>query len=423
MWREELDDTGLGHHGDKTTTGAVCYSSMQDSYWFGMPALLRQGDRVGICPSCGQPGKIAEGTPRMSYGGLYVAFDKALVICGCPPGSNRLIARTGDWLGPGEPPHPYEPSHIVLARMNGETRAEPEQHAQAAKKKDKPAPLPLPAVIYQTKNRMDDYDAKDMHHGDLDVLALRNQFRLDVDTVSTKVNAYTLRLVNPLNPYGIPSPYAMPETQKQMPAVSREEAAALMFDEFRELAKLFSFQGPYRDVIMEMITHMQENTGTPYSSPLLDRALKEQILNDQSEQSSLLRIKKVISRYVNTEYSFYPLKDKEKFKDEIGNYSVLPKFDRNTDYTNGLVITVHDTWSTHITLESLEVNGDSYRAKVHYRIQDHFGLDDTDVLDPLYQKFRLFRLWFALQRWDLYGYKPFITEINATVEISGRRGE
>ncbi|WP_436876936.1 DUF3289 family protein [Siccibacter turicensis] len=33
------------------------------------------------------------------------------------------------------------------------------------------------------------------------------------------------------------------------------------------------------------------------------------------------------------------------------------------------------------------------------------------------------RLWFTLQRWKTYGYRPFITEINATVEISGRRDE
>jgi uncharacterized protein (TIGR03034 family) len=87
------------------------------------------------------------------------------------------------------------------------------------------------------------------------------------------------------------------------------------------------------------------------------------------------------------------------------------------------VITVHDTWATHITLESLEVTGESFRAKVHYRIQDHFGLDDDDVLDPLYREFRIFRLWFTLQRWDECGYRPFITEMSATVEITGGRNE
>ncbi|MCP5950524.1 DUF3289 family protein, partial [Klebsiella pneumoniae] len=105
------------------------------------------------------------------------------------------------------------------------------------------------------------------------------------------------------------------------------------------------------------------------------------------------------------------------------NKAVLPKFDRQIDKTNGLVITVHDTWSTHITLESLEVTGDSYRAKVHYRVQDHFGLDDADILNPVFHQGRIFRIWFVQQRYVKYGYRPFITEMNATVEISGRRGE
>ncbi|WP_119195848.1 DUF3289 family protein, partial [Klebsiella pneumoniae] len=96
---------------------------------------------------------------------------------------------------------------------------------------------------------------------------------------------------------------------------------------------------------------------------------------------------------------------------------------RQIDKTTGLVITVHDTWSTHITLESLEVTGDSYRAKVHYRVQDHFGLDDADILNPVFHQGRIFRIWFVQQRYVKYGYRPFITEMNATVEISGRRGE
>ncbi|MEZ2604542.1 DUF3289 family protein [Kluyvera intermedia] len=116
-----------------------------------------------------------------------------------------------------------------------------------------------------------------------------------------------------------------------------------------------------------------------------------------------------------------PITPKGNFKDLSG--TVLPKFDSLVDCTNGLVITVHDTWATHITLESLEVDGDSYRAKVHYRIQDHFGLDDDDVMNPVFRQFRIIRLWFVLQRWQEYGYKPFITEMNATVEITGVRGE
>ena len=429
MWRDEIDGIGQGHHGDKTTTGATCYSSLQESYWIGSPATLSKGDKTGVCPACGKTGSIGEGTMKRQIGTVPVALDGAVINCGCPRGTNRLIARAGTWLGPGEPPHAYEPMHVVLARMNSETTAEPEQHAQAAKKKDKPAPLPLPVLIYQTARKMDDHQAEDMRHGDLDILTLRNTFRLDVDEDSMKVNPRTLKLKDPADPFAFPSRYVHPDFQpKPMPLVSREEAAALMFDEFRELAQVFSFHGPYKNIITEMITHLQGNSGRPYSSPLLDRALKEQILGDHSEESSLLKIKDALEDAVNYEYGFIPLDKKDDLYDEEGIFqtvgsSVLPQFDRLIDRTNGLVISVHDSWSTRITLTSLDVEGDVYRAQVHYRIQDHFGLDDADVLNPLYREFRIFRLWFALQRWDEYGYRPFITEMNATVEITGRRDE
>jgi len=42
-------------------------------------------------------------------------------------------------------------------------------------------------------------------------------------------------------------------------------------------------------------------------------------------------------------------------------------------------ITVHDTWATHITLKSLHINNDRYQAVVHYKVQDHFGLDVDDI--------------------------------------------
>lgn len=313
--------------------------------------------------------------------------------------------------------------------------AEPVQHAQAAKgaaspssaAKTVPEALPLPARIYTTQRAMDDYDAKDMHYRDLSEDVLKERFGLR--DISAKVNPYTLTLIpdTPVSTYGGFYPGGLTEKDKPV-VVSRDESAALMFDEFRELAKVFSFHGPYKDIITEMITHMQENSGRPYSNPLLDKALEEQIINDISEQSSLLKIKIALKAAINYEYGYIPRDEVYDLVDEKGNLqeingAVLPKFDRQIDKTNGLVITVHDTWATHITLESLEVKGDSYRAKVHYRVQDHFGLDDADIQSPVYRIGRIFRIWFVLQRYIEYGYRPFITEMNATVEISGRRGE
>ena len=287
-----------------------------------------------------------------------------------------------------------------------------------------PEPLPLPALIYQTKRQMDDYQAKDMQSADLDILTLKNRFHINMDDVSLKINPETLELKDLEDRISLNSPYAIPGLHTRKPIkVSYQESGALMFDEFRKLAKVFSFHGEYKNVITEMINHMQSNSGIPYTNPLLDKALEKQIKSDHSDKSSLLSIKDVIADVIDFEYKFIPLKRKKEFEARINQEAILPKFDQLIDRTNGLVITVHDTWSTHITLESLVVTGDTYHAKINYKVQDHFGLDDQDIQNKIYREFRIFRLWFVLQRCKQYGYKPFITEMNATVEISGRRND
>lgn len=403
------------YHLDKTRCGGRILSGAEDET-YDIGGVVRQQARVGDPVTCG----VHEGRYRIcggmgdtyEVGGVVKEWAGSIESYSSCPCKSRFV--------------PTVTTHTYDYNCNSGLAAEREQTARKKKLIEAKAkglePMPIPALIYRTKNQMDDYQAPDMLHGDMDVLALRNVYHIDVDNVSAKVNPWTLKLKPEPATGALYSPYAMLDSEQQMPSVSRDESARIMFDEFRELAKVFSFQGAYKDVITGMIDHMQENTGTPYSNPLLDRALKEQILNDHSSDSSLLGINKALKSAINTEYGFIPLVDEGKFKDEIRK-TILPMFDRPIDRTNGLVVTVHDTWATHITLESLEVNGDSYRAKVHYRVQDHFGLNDDDVQDAFYHQFRIFRLWFALQRWDLYGYKPFINEMNATVEINGVLGE
>lgn len=405
------------YHLDKTRCGGRILSGAEDET-YDIGGVVRQQARVGDPVTCG----VHEGRFRIcggmgdtyEVGGVVKEWAGSIESYSSCPCKSRFV--------------PTVTTHTYDYNCNSGLAAEREQTARKEKLIEAKAkglePMPIPALIYRTKNQMDDYQAPDMLHGDMDVLALRNMYHIDVDNVSAKVNPWTLKLKPEPATGALYSPYAMLDSEQQMPSVSREESARIMFDEFRELAKVFSFQGAYKDVITGMIDHMQENTGTPYSNPLLDRALKEQILNDHSSDSSLLSIKKTLNKTIDYDYGFIPLAFESSFREDIKKLGVvLPKFKQAIDNTNGLVITVHDTWATHITLESLEVNGDSYRAKVHYHIQDHFGLNDDDVQNSFYHQFRIFRLWFALQRWDLYGYKPFITEMNATVEISGRQGE
>ena len=66
--------------------------------------IVRKGDKTTPCPKCGKLGTIANGEGKALYGGLPAAVDRCEVLCGCPPGSNKVIAPAGQWLGRGPSP-------------------------------------------------------------------------------------------------------------------------------------------------------------------------------------------------------------------------------------------------------------------------------------------------------------------------------
>src|SRR5471030_3405803 len=82
---------------------------------------LRIGDKTTACPKCGKPGVITEGHSWVILDGLAAAVDGAEIMCGCPPGTNRLVAPAGQWMGSKPAPEP-------------DFMTQPTQHAQAAKK-------------------------------------------------------------------------------------------------------------------------------------------------------------------------------------------------------------------------------------------------------------------------------------------------
>ncbi|WON77163.1 YPO3983 family protein [Serratia sp. UGAL515B_01] len=278
--------------------------------------------------------------------------------------------------------------------------------------------LRFPCTVFRTQRRMDDYGADDMRCGDLSETQLKNDFKLN--HVSSKVSPYTLTLAKQLKlrayGYGFEA-----DTDLESKKITRQECANILFDEFRSLSKQVSFYGPYQKLIGKMIDHMQTGNGVPFRDILLNAALKEQILDDKTKRSSLLKIKQSLSKNIDWKNKCYPALIVDEIRKPILD-SVLPKFDRLKDRINGLGITVHDTYATHITIRSLQIDNDRYRAVVHYNVQDHFGLDNDDI-----RKFRnyslLFRIWFVLQRFNQFAYKPFMTNMEATVEITGARND
>lgn len=279
------------------------------------------------------------------------------------------------------------------------------------------AALQFPCTIFKTQKRMDDYGASDMRCGDLSASQLKTHFRLA--DVSTTVDPWTLTRKRLHQAH--PRAYAMVNRlSAPQQTLTRRECAAILFDELRQLSPMFALYGPYKYLIGKMIDHLQYGNGTPFASPHLDRALREHILGDKTDNSSLLRIQKSLVDMIDWEQKIYPKERIKELTDAI--YEIkLPKFDRWQDNFNGMGITVHDTWATHITIKSLQIYNDNFHAVVHYKVQDHFGLDVEDISTFKFNQFRFFRIWFVLQRYSLFGFKPFMTNMEATVDILGER--
>ncbi|MEW9683069.1 PAAR domain-containing protein [Pseudomonas sp. TE50-2] len=94
MYRVSLDGKGQAVDGDVTTTGAICIAS-GEGYICDGRKVLRVGDSTTECPLCCQPGVVVEGYLGWISDGQPLAMDGSLVACGCPNGSNRVVAPLG----------------------------------------------------------------------------------------------------------------------------------------------------------------------------------------------------------------------------------------------------------------------------------------------------------------------------------------
>ncbi|HCJ7623542.1 TPA: S-type pyocin domain-containing protein [Enterobacter hormaechei subsp. xiangfangensis] len=124
------DNYGRGQalENDRTTTGARCIASITDSTEFGR-RILRVGDKTTPCPRCGKQGVIVSGELRVSFHGVPVAVHGSEVHCGCPPGSNRVIAPAGQWLGRGRDP-------VDVAREEHAARLAAEKQAEEKRREE-----------------------------------------------------------------------------------------------------------------------------------------------------------------------------------------------------------------------------------------------------------------------------------------------
>ncbi|WP_313108135.1 hypothetical protein [Pseudescherichia vulneris] len=115
--RSIWDGIPEGLDGDRTTAGSYAISSLPNFSTEGIGAL-RHGDKTTPCPACGQVGELIGNIPFVTLHGRCAAGNNAVVTCGCPLGSNRLISPAGP-VGRGG-----------LQSTRGVSQSQPVQYAQ-----------------------------------------------------------------------------------------------------------------------------------------------------------------------------------------------------------------------------------------------------------------------------------------------------
>lgn len=273
----------------------------------------------------------------------------------------------------------------------------------------------LPSVVFRTKHPFNDKNTDDMHYGDMDKQAL---ISLGVIDISSKVEPYNLIKFN--NNYSSFHPSFSPLNYSDASGerISKQECVDILFEEMKELAKLF-YNYKYTELVMELIDHFRYGDGRDFTSSTLDKAYSERIYADRY-QNPLEGIKIALNRMFGKTSSFSTYDTLfSNIEIEI-NRRKLTIFDKGEDRTNGLGISVHDIYAQEIKIISFRKNRTGWDASIYFKAQDHFGLDKTDVSNSFYRAFRFFRIWFFLQRHKDYGFKPFFTNFSSTQELKER---
>ncbi|WP_312175964.1 DUF3289 family protein [Pseudescherichia sp.] len=274
----------------------------------------------------------------------------------------------------------------------------------------------FPQTIFMTQRPFNDYGADDIRYGDISADRLIREFGLK--NISNIVDPYTLtRLTTFDNPQ---SRFAgVYGGAHRGGTISVQDCARLLFEEMQKTSLPYSFVGPYRYLINQMLRHFQRSTGTPFSDSQLNAAYQDKIVNDNSHDSMKLAIQQEFNDHIDFSTFGYP-QNRVAELSKIIRSRVLPKFDSFLlDKVNGMGITVHDVHATKIDIISLDVEEQGWKACIKFIGQDHFGLDVDDIRKRKFNQLDFFKIWFVLQRYNKFGFKPFLTNMEATITLQG----
>jgi len=82
----------LALKGNMTTTGGVVLDGDESISDNGQPLARHLG--LASCPQCGHPGPIVGTAKNWGISGMPSVRDGDIIMCRCPSGTNRVIARS-----------------------------------------------------------------------------------------------------------------------------------------------------------------------------------------------------------------------------------------------------------------------------------------------------------------------------------------
>ncbi|MGM0878966.1 MAG: DUF3289 family protein [Bacillota bacterium] len=198
---------------------------------------------------------------------------------------------------------------------------------------------------------------------------------------------------------------------------------SILFEEFEEMSTSLFSTGDMEDVVLDMIDHFEEGTGTEYSN--------ETLTNEASEHETTKSYVEFVKNALVDELERNggnlaalkfdkSTKNTNEFYNFIQRNASYPTFSTTSDNIGGLTITVNDTWGNTVTVKDFSVEKNNFKGVMHIRLYDHFGLDKPDV-EKVYVNLAGFRAWFVLQHYDEYDgkYKPFVSVMEMDVPFEG----
>ncbi len=192
-----------------------------------------------------------------------------------------------------------------------------------------------------------------------------------------------------------------------------------------EMWKLWAFSlgdASMEGVVKRLIQHFFTGNGSDYSNPVLTQRVREHAsTKDFIEKTKA----KIIAGLKSHDGDLRCLEADKKYMEDFKTlqYDNRPKLSGILDLTNGLTISLNDTWGSEIEITNYWKYHDSFGGTLHYIVYDHFSLDTQDISGKNANRGDRndFAAWYVLQYYENAGgaYKPFVTKMEFDVPFNG----